>query len=156
MVYWGKNMPTSWKWPYLINGYFINVSSVLLKSDRNLLVQTWAMVVHLFPIRRKRRQKHTSQVAAFQALLQLQEYYNEQAGLSFPPPATGMSPVRSFDQSTESSGDFQWHYAHYANQKKSSTSSTVMAAAATLDKQPYHEKQIKSFHRLSQYENLNF
>ena len=108
------------------------------------------------PIRRKRGQKHTSQVAAFQALLQLQEYYNEQAGLSFPPPATGMSPVRSFDQSTESSGDFQWHYAHYANQKKSSTSSTVMAAAATLDKQPYHEKQIKSFHRLSQYENLNF
>lgn len=64
-----------------------------------------------------------------------------------------MSPVRSFDQSTESSGDFQWHYA---NQKKSSSSSTVMAAAATLDKQPYDEKQIKSFHRLSQYENLNF
>ena len=99
----------------------------------------------------KKPKKTKVAAGAFQALLQLRDYYNEQAGLSFPPPAAGISPVRSFDQSTESSGDFQWHYA-----KKSSSSSTVVAAAATLDKQPYHEKQIKSFHRLSQYENLNF
>ena len=100
-----------------------------------------------------KNQKNPCPWSVFQALLQLQEYYNEQAGLSFPPPAAAISPVRSFDQSTESSVDFQWHYA---NQKKSSSSSTAMSAAATLDKQPYHEKQLKSMHRLSHYENLNF